>query len=167
MLRPTICIVIDMVSHRHFFAHLSWLALCCLAWHKNFLLYHKALTDSNSGHKFKQGTRSNDPDPLLTGIGALFWPFLEWPLCNQSCTSFLARLNIDSLWYLPILIMSTVWCTYWFHWNLFVEDLHQDFNVWTVLIKRPNGLTSNLLIMLIILQSRSKRSKFSWLQRFR
>jgi hypothetical protein len=35
------------------------------------------------------------------------------------------------------------------------------------LIKRPNGLTSNLLIMLILLQSRSERSEFSWLQRFR
>jgi hypothetical protein len=48
--------------------------------------------------------------------------------------------------------MSTtphVWWTYWFLKNsIFVEDLYQDFNVWTVLIKRPNGLISNLLIML-------------------
>jgi hypothetical protein len=27
------------------------------------------------------------------------------------------------------------------------EDLYQDFNVWTVLIKLPNGFTSNLLII--------------------
>jgi hypothetical protein len=61
-----------------------------------------------------------------------------------------------------------VWWTYWFHWNsIFVGFLYQDFNVWTVLIKLPNGLTSHLLIMLILLQSRSERSEFSWLQRFR
>jgi hypothetical protein len=36
-----------------------------------------------------------------------------------------------------------------------------------VLIKWPNGLTSSLLIMLIILKSRSERKEFSWLQRFR
>jgi hypothetical protein len=31
----------------------------------------------------------------------------------------------------------------------------------------PDGLTSHLLIMLILLQSRSERNEFSWLQRFR
>jgi hypothetical protein len=45
-------------------------------------------------------------------------------------------------------------------------DLYQDFNWKTVLIKRPNGLTSSLLIMLFILKSRSERKEFSWLQRF-
>jgi hypothetical protein len=73
----------------------------------------------------------------------------------------------------------TLW-TYWFHSStthtvdILVSlefylsmDLDHDFNWTTVLIKRPNGLTSGLLMMLIILQSRSERSKFSWLQRFR
>jgi hypothetical protein len=42
-----------------------------------------------------------------------------------------------------------------------VEDLYQDFNVWTVLTKRPNGLTSNLLIMLILHKSKAERNEFS------
>jgi hypothetical protein len=46
-------------------------------------------------------------------------------------------------------------------------DLYQDFNWKTVLIKWPNGLTSSLLIMFIILKSRYERKEFSWLQRFR
>jgi hypothetical protein len=37
----------------------------------------------------------------------------------------------------------TVWWSYWFLKNsIFVVDLYQDFNEWTVLIERPNRLTS-------------------------
>jgi hypothetical protein len=62
---------------------------------------------------------------------------------------------------------TRVWWAYWFHRNsIFVEDLYQDFNVWTVLIKWMDWLPS-LLIMLIILKSRSERKEFSWLQRLR
>jgi hypothetical protein len=51
--------------------------------------------------------------------------------------------------------------------EFFVEDLYQDVNVWMVLIKRPNGLTSNLLIMLIILLSKSeKKANFHDLKDF-
>jgi hypothetical protein len=36
---------------------------------------------------------------------------------------------------------TLVWWTFWFHWNcIFVGFLYQDFNVWMVLIKRPQWI---------------------------
>jgi hypothetical protein len=84
---------------------------------------------------------------------------------NYQCS----RVSIASEIFIIIMAATpSVWWSYWFHKNsIVVEDPYQDFNVWTVLIKRPNGLTSNFLIMLILLKSRSERKEFCWLQRFR
>jgi hypothetical protein len=83
---------------------------------------------------------------------------------DYRCSSIVLGITVSTLYDRRIMLIILV--SQEFYLSM---DLYQDFNWKTVLIKRPNGLTSNLLItcMLILLQSRSERSKFSWLQRLR